>query len=101
MPERSDLPESQESIGRRLRETREALNLSPREFYEAVGFSKTQLENYEAGRRLMKPAMAVLVINAFPNAKLDFNWIYHGDLAGTSHSFAQRVLAQRSSERAA
>ncbi len=30
----------------------------------------------------MKPAMAVLVINAFPNAKLDFNWIYHGDLPG-------------------
>ncbi len=40
MPERNDPPESQESIGRRLRETREALDLSPREFYEAVGFSR-------------------------------------------------------------
>lgn len=101
MPERSDLPESQESIGRRLRETREAFNLSPREFYEVVGFSKTQLENYEAGRRLMKPAMAVLVMNAFPAAKLDFNWLYHGDLAGTSHDFATRIIARRNSERAA
>lgn len=101
MSEERDVPESQEAIGRRLRETREALELTPRQFYEAVGFSKTQLENYEAGRRLMKPPMAVLVIRAFPAAKLDFNWLYHGDLGGTAHEFAQRILARRSTDRAA
>lgn len=94
-------PESQEAIGRRLRETREALELSPRQFYEAVGFSKTQLENYEAGRRLMKPAMAIRVITTFTAAKLDFNWLYHGDLGGTAHDFAQAVLSRREKDRAA
>ncbi|MGC5781627.1 helix-turn-helix domain-containing protein [Methylobacterium sp. NFXW15] len=94
-------PESQEAIGRRLRETREALELSPRQFYEAVGFSKTQLENYEAGRRLMKPAMAIRVITAFTAAKLDFNWLYHGDLGGTAYDFAQAVLSRRERDRAA
>lgn len=101
MPEDRELPESQEAIGRRLRETREALALTPREFSELVGFSRTQLENYEAGRRLMKPLMAVQVIRAFPGAKLDFNWIYHGDLGGTAHDFAQGILARRTTDRAA
>lgn len=91
MTQTSYPPESMEAIGSRLRLTRRALGLTTKQFCKAVGFGITQLENYEAGRRLMKPQVAICVIRAFPAAKLDFNWLYHGDLGGVAHDFAMKV----------
>lgn len=84
-------PVSREAIGHRLRLTREALGLGLTEFAGKLDMSKTRYENFEAGRNLMKPEAVLTLIRAFPLAKLDFNWIYHGDLNGVAHDVAEKI----------
>ncbi len=89
---RDDLPiESRENIGIRLRLTREALGFSQADFARQLGISRSRLEGYEVGRNLLKPEAAVPVFKIAPSAKLDFNWLYHGDLSSVSHDFAMKV----------
>lgn len=94
-------PESREAIGHRLRLTREALGLSLTEFATKAGMSKTRYENFEAGRNLIKPELVAQLIRAFPAAKLDFNWIYHGDLNGVAYDLAARISEAMGSKRVA
>lgn len=94
-------PESREQIGARLVLTREALGIAQKDMAAKMAISATRLEGYESGRNLLKPDVAVLFIRAVPEAKLDFNWIYHGDLDGLAHSVAERIKAIKGTSSAA
>ncbi|MET3481582.1 helix-turn-helix transcriptional regulator [Methylobacterium sp. 1973] len=101
MSENALTPESREAIGHRLRLTREALGLSLTEFATKAGMSKTRYENFEAGRNLIKPDLVAQIIRAFPAAKLDFNWVYHGDMNGIAHDLAVRISETMGGKRVA
>lgn len=95
-------PESREQIGVRLVLTRDALGITQKDMAAKMGISPSRLEGYESGRNLLKPDMAVLFMRAVPEAKLDFNWLYHGDLGGLAHGAAERIkLLQEDASRAA
>ena len=91
MPDSDYAHVTREAIGERLRMTREALSYNLTDFSKKCGIGKTRYENYESGRNLIKPEVAVRIIQAFPEAKLDFNWIYHGDLDGVAYVVASKI----------
>lgn len=100
--EQNDAPESKAQIGARIVLTREALGLTQKEFALRCGISNTRLEGYESGRNLLKPEMAVRVIKAAGDARVDFNWLYHGDMGGLAHGVAEKIKAAiAASDRAA
>jgi len=92
----SSIPDlvSREAIGLRLRLTREALGFGITAFASKCGLSRTRLQNFEAGRNLIKPEQAAKLFEAFAEAGLDFNWLYSGDVSGISPKIASSIKAK-------
>lgn len=76
MPHISD-PAFKKEVGERLRRTREALDDRPNQakFAKALEISKSRLNNYELGIRMLDPAVAVTICEKY-GATLD--WLYRG-----------------------
>jgi DNA-binding transcriptional regulator YiaG len=85
---------SREAIGSRLRLTREALGFGITAFASKCGLSRTRLQNFEAGRNLIKPEQAAKLFDAFAGDGLDFNWLYSGDMSGISPKIASAIMAR-------
>lgn len=94
-------PQSAQAIGVRLRLTRDAIGITSREMAARCGILEKNLSAYMSGQNLLKPDVAIKIINAFAAEHLDFNWLYHGKLGGTNHSFATRVEALVDQEKTA
>lgn len=64
------------TIGRRITELREILNLNKSQFSELTGISRSQLTGYESGSNMPGYESIKGTIEAIPN--LNLNWLYTG-----------------------
>ena len=87
-PNAADLPFSG-AVGRRLALVREALGLSQRELAEALNLSPGAIGNYEQGKRVIPPHVAVRLKRLFG---VPVDWLYDGSLVGMPDEVRQRLL---------
>lgn len=79
---------SRAAIGRRLRETREALGMNQASFARLVKISPQAINNYERGYQRPHLDQAFLICRA-TGATLD--WIYMGDPSGLPGRIFQKI----------
>ncbi len=74
--------------GRRLKATRLALELTPRDIYDAIGINKKQWSNYETGFSRPNVEDAIRFSVRFG---VSLQWLYLGDIASLSYELASKV----------
>jgi transcriptional regulator with XRE-family HTH domain len=81
-------PTSANAVGARLELTREALNLSAREFAGAAGIGDSTYSNYK--KAIRKPSLdhALKLCDRF---ELTLDWIYRGDPSGLKYGLAEKI----------
>lgn len=91
-PEHAKKLRSLEAIGERLRSTRQALELSQRDFCAEAGVPPNTYNQYERG--VARPSMdnAYRLMDAH---RLTLDWIYAGDPSGLRASLLEAIKAQR------
>lgn len=82
-----------ENVGRRLRLTRAALNLTQEEFAEGANISQPRYSPYEAGKRLLTLGAAMSLVRTY---SLTLDWLYLGDPSGLSYRLHEQIKKARS-----
>ena len=79
------------AVGRRLALVREALGLSQYELAEALNLTPGAIGNYEQGKRLVPPHIAVRLKRLFG---IPADWLYDGSLVAMPDDLRRRLLAR-------
>lgn len=76
-------------VARRLKATREALDLTAADLCREVGFTSSRYSQYETGERRLSLEAGLVLCRRFG---LTLDWLFRGDLSGLPHRIAQRLL---------
>ena len=87
MPDVSD-SDAQKAMGRRLRQVREALELSQREMAQVLGISTTGLSAWEGGRNQID---LIKLARAATRYRFTTDWIAIGDMSGIRRDLAEKL----------
>lgn len=88
MPSKHDEPQLATQAGRRLRLARTALQMTQADFAAKAGLRPTAVGNYEQGHRLIPPAAAIALCEAW-GLTLDF--IYTGEMGNMRYDLASAI----------
>lgn len=76
------------SVGRRLRIARTARDVMQDEFGQRVGISGKAIGNYENGARLVPPATAVAIHDAWG---ITLDYLYRGEPGGMQYDLVEKI----------
>lgn len=74
--------------GQRLKVVREALDLTQEKLAEALGVTRSAVNNWEKGIRMPGPAAMSRMAGRYG---ISLDWIYRGDMSGLRVSLAEKI----------
>lgn len=82
------MPQTSQSIGKRLKITREALGVSAAQLCRAIDVKPNRWSQYESGERPITLAVANKLCDTYG---LTLDWVYRGDPSGLPVRMHQRL----------
>lgn len=82
------MPPTAKTLGKRLRQTREAMALKAVDICRAIDIEPNRWSQYESGTRPVTMAVAIRLCEAYG---LTLDWIYRGDPSGLPVRLHQKL----------